>query len=101
MHKLRRTQNYILVFLVVGIFIYWLVRWYLPLPPITSEKEAIAAVVYYFPETKKYLETHEIKVHDSGAHWIVGIELSPTRLPPYIAFEVNKATGFVKPIPLR
>jgi hypothetical protein len=71
------------------------------LPPITSEKEAIAAVVYYYPETMKYLTTHEIKVHDSGTHWIVGIEISPTRRPSDIAFEVNKVTGFVKPIPLR
>jgi len=104
MRKLRRSHIYILVFLVVGFLVYWVVSWYIPMPPITSEKEATTAVMYYlrdYPELNASLSDRETSTYNEGERWMVTIYLDNKRRPSFVAFEVNKITGYVKPIPVR
>ena len=96
------SSRIFLLILILGFLLYWAAGWYIPIPPITNEKEAIESVVYYYPEVSVYLADNEIKVADAGIIWDVRIDKDmPNIRPRDMAFEVNKVTGYVKRFPLK
>ncbi len=100
MPKLRRSHIYIKVFLIVGLLLYLVADLYLPLPPITSEKEATDAVAYYlrhYPETVAHIANGEITTHNDDNKWIVCVFLG-SGFPRYACYEVYKLTGYIVPM---
>jgi hypothetical protein len=100
----KRPQVYIIVFSIVGFLVYWVVSWYVPMPPITSETEATTAVMHYLrddPKLDASLADHETSAYyDEDGQWVVTISLDD-RDPPFLVFDVDKITGFVRPLPVR
>jgi hypothetical protein len=73
------------------------------MPPITSEQEALAVVMHHLqdhPELSAFLAGHETSVYYDDGAWRVSFYFED-RLPRFVVFDVNKITGFVKPVPLR
>ncbi len=88
----------------MSFLLYWVLNWYIPLPPITSEREAIRAVMKYLkdqPDTELQLTNREMKAYDDNAEWLITIDLSVLTRPAFVIYKVNKATGHVKPMPVR